>query len=172
LGLAIPAAMNSAIGALSPERSGSGTALITAMRQVGATIGVAVLGTVINDAYRNRLHLGGLPAAVAGQVRSSVGEAVAVAHSARSTTLLAMVRDAYVHGLGIMLWVCAAIALASALLALFFLPRRAGVTGPAGPSAADTAGSPTGDPAPLTADPHGTDLAGETPYGEQAELGR
>jgi DHA2 family multidrug resistance protein-like MFS transporter len=168
LGIAMPAAMNSAIGALSPERSGSGTALITAMRQVGATIGVAVLGTVINDAYRNRLHLGGLPAAVAGQVRSSVGEAVAVAHSARSTTLLTMVRDAYVHGLGIMLWVCAAIALGSALLALFFLPRRAGVTGPAAPSAADMAGSPAGDPAPLTGDTHSTNLTGETPY----ELGR
>ena len=37
-----------------------------------------------------------------------------------------MVRDAYVHGLDIMLWACAGIALASALLALAFLPRRAG----------------------------------------------
>jgi hypothetical protein len=36
-----------------------------------------------------------------------------------------MVRDAYVHGLDIMLWVCAGIALASALLALAYLPRRA-----------------------------------------------
>jgi hypothetical protein len=35
------------------------------------------------------------------------------------------VRSAFVHGLDVMLWVCAGIALASALLALLFLPRRA-----------------------------------------------
>jgi DHA2 family multidrug resistance protein-like MFS transporter len=126
LGIAMPAAMNAAIGALSAERSGSGTALITAMRQVGATIGVAVLGTVINDAYRNQLHLAGAPAAAASAVRSSIGAGVQVAHALGSASLLSMVRGAYVHGLDIMLWACAGIALASALLALAFLPRRAG----------------------------------------------
>jgi hypothetical protein len=44
----MPAAMSAAIGAISAERSGSGSALISAMRQVGATIGVAVLGTVLS----------------------------------------------------------------------------------------------------------------------------
>jgi MFS transporter, DHA2 family, multidrug resistance protein len=129
LGIAMPAAMNAAIGALTAERSGAGTALITAMRQVGATIGVAVLGTIINDAYRNQLHLTGLPAATAGEVRSSVGVGVEVAKAAHSVPLLDLVRDSFVHGMGIMLWVCAGIALASSLLALFFLPRRAGQAG-------------------------------------------
>jgi EmrB/QacA subfamily drug resistance transporter len=131
LGIAMPAAMNAAIGALSAERSGSGTAVITAMRQVGATIGVAVLGTVISDAYRSQLHLAGMPAAAASAVRSSIGAGVQVAHALGSASLLSMVRDAYVHGLDIMLWVCAGIALASALLALAFLPRRAGGAGQA-----------------------------------------
>jgi EmrB/QacA subfamily drug resistance transporter len=149
LGTAMPAAMNSAIGALTAERSGSGTALITAMRQVGATIGVAVLGTVINDAYRGQLHLTGLPSAAASAVRSSIGAAVQAAHEAHSAALLAMARDAYVHGLDIMLWVCAGIALASGLLALLFLPRR--VADP-------------GQPAPRAAAPD-ADL-------QQAELGR
>ncbi|HEY1919525.1 MAG TPA: DHA2 family efflux MFS transporter permease subunit [Streptosporangiaceae bacterium] len=130
LGIAMPTAMNAAIGALSVERSGAGTALITAMRQVGATIGVAVLGTVINDAYRNQLHLGRLSASAASAVRASVGTGVEAAKAAHSIPLLDMVHDAFVHGMGIMLWVCAGIALASALLALFFLPRRAGQAGP------------------------------------------
>ena len=43
LGLAMPQTMNAALSALSAERSGSGSALISAMRQVGATLGVAVL---------------------------------------------------------------------------------------------------------------------------------
>jgi EmrB/QacA subfamily drug resistance transporter len=129
LGIAMPAAMNAAIGALTAERSGAGTALITAMRQVGATIGVAVLGTVINDAYRGRLDLAGLPAQAASAVRSSVGAGVEAARAAHSVPLLDMVREAFVHGMSLMLWVCAGIALASALLALFFLPRRAGQGG-------------------------------------------
>jgi DHA2 family multidrug resistance protein-like MFS transporter len=140
LGIAMPAAMNAAIGALSAERSGSGTALITAMRQVGATIGVAVLGTVINDAYRSQLHLAGLPAAAGNAIRSSIGAGVQAAHAVGSTALLAVVRDAYVHGLDIMLWVCAGIAVASALLALAFLPRRAGGPAQVAAPAADVTG--------------------------------
>jgi MFS transporter, DHA2 family, multidrug resistance protein len=144
LGLAMPAAMNSAIGALTAERSASGTALITAMRQVGATIGVAVLGTVINDAYRSRLHLSGLPAAAAGAVRNSIGEAVQVAQKLNSVALLGSARGAYVHGLDIMLWVCAGIAVASALFALFFLPRLAGSPPAPAADADDVAPAATG----------------------------
>src|SRR5215471_16306091 len=61
LGMAMPAAMNAALSALSAERSGSGSAVITAMRQVGATIGVAVLGTVITSVYRSGLNVAALP---------------------------------------------------------------------------------------------------------------
>jgi hypothetical protein len=44
-----------------------------------------------------------------------------------------------VHGMDIMLWACGAVALASAVLALIFLPRRAG-----GPVPADSeSGMPT-----------------------------
>ena len=125
LGLAMPAAMNAALGALSAERSGSGSALITAMRQVGATIGVALLGTVLLSAYRSHVDLGGLPAVAAGAVRTSVAAGVGVAAALHSAALLGSVRAAYAHGLDVMLAVCAAIAAASAVLALVFLPRRA-----------------------------------------------
>ncbi|HEY3953316.1 MAG TPA: DHA2 family efflux MFS transporter permease subunit [Streptosporangiaceae bacterium] len=142
LGLAMPAAMNAAISPLTADRSASGTALITAMRQVGGTIGVAVLGTVISDAYRSGLHLSGLPAGAASAVRSSIGEAVQVAHAAHATALLGSVRGAYTHGLDIMLWVCAAIALACALLALAFLPRR--LTGAVQPADSGDVAAPAG----------------------------
>jgi MFS transporter, DHA2 family, multidrug resistance protein len=124
LGLAMPQAMNSALGALSAERSGSGSALISATRQVGATIGVAVLGTVLSSGYHAGLDLAGLPASVGGTVKSSVAAGVGVAHALHSTALLDNVRVAFVHGMDIMLWACGGIALASAILALIFLPRR------------------------------------------------
>ena len=124
LGIAMPTALNAALGALTPERSGSGSALITALRQVGATIGVAVLGTVLDSVYRGGLTVTGLPAASAAAARSSVAGGVAVAHAAQSAPLLHAVGVAYVHGMDIMLWVCAGIAVAAALLGLAFLPRR------------------------------------------------
>ncbi|MGN6793733.1 MAG: DHA2 family efflux MFS transporter permease subunit [Streptosporangiaceae bacterium] len=122
LGLAMPTALNAALGALSPARSGSGSALITALRQVGGTIGVAVLGTVLATVYRSHLNLTGLPAHAATAVRQSVAGGVATAKAAGSAPLLDSVRLAYVHGMDVMLWVCSGIAIASALLALLFLP--------------------------------------------------
>ncbi len=124
LGLALPTAMNAALGALTPERSGSGSALMSAMRQVGATIGVAVLGTVLATVYTGRLRLPGLPAAALHAARSSVTGGMAVARAAGSAALLHDVRTAYAGGLDVMLWVCAGIALAAAVLAALFLPRR------------------------------------------------
>ena len=139
LGVAVPSAMNAALGALSADRSGAGSALITAMRQVGATIGVAVLGTVLSNVYQARLTPVALPAPVAGAVKSSVAAGVVVAHKLHSAALLETVRTAFVHGMDTMLWACGGIALASALLALAFLPRRArSAAGPAESAAPGT----------------------------------
>jgi MFS transporter, DHA2 family, multidrug resistance protein len=124
LGIAMPTALNAAIGALSASRSGSGSALITAMRQVGGTIGVAVLGTILATVYRSHLHLSGLPAQAQSAVRGSVAGGVATAQATGSRFLLDGVRTAYVQGMDVMLWVCGGIAFASALLALAFLPSR------------------------------------------------
>jgi len=130
LGLAMPQTMNVALSALSAERSGSGSAVISAMRQVGATIGVAVLGTVLGSVYRGHLDVAGLPAAAASAARSSVVAGVDVARELGSASLLDEVRTAFMSGLDTMLWVCGGIALASAILALIFLPRRPdGMTG-------------------------------------------
>jgi hypothetical protein len=127
LGLVMPAAMGTALGALSAERSGAGSALLTAMRQVGSTIGVAVLGTVISNSYSNGVApaAAGLPAQAASAVRSSVGAGAAVAGKLGSPALLDTVRTAFVHGMSAMLWTCGGIAVGCAVLALLFLPRRA-----------------------------------------------
>jgi EmrB/QacA subfamily drug resistance transporter len=170
LGLAMPAAMNAALGALSAERSGSGSALITAMRQVGATIGVAVLGTVLLSAYRSQLDLGGLPAAAAGAVRTGVIAGVGVALHLHSAALLDSVHAAFAHGLDVMLAVCAGIAGLSALLALAFLPRQAQAGGrPAGGgSAAGDAGDgrPAGGPDVAAVTGSGAPLAPPSPGGQ------
>jgi len=141
LGMAMPASMNAAVGPLTQERSASGGALISAVRQVGATIGVAVLGTLISNGYTSRLHLDGLPASAASAVKSSVAGGVGVARRLGSASLLDDVRLAFIHGMDTMLWTCGGIALASALLALAFLPRRA--ASPAEPERATEAADTT-----------------------------
>jgi DHA2 family multidrug resistance protein-like MFS transporter len=126
LGLVMPSAMGVALGALSAERSGAGSALLTAMRQVGSTIGVAVLGTVISNRYSSGVAsaAAGLPAQAAAAVRSSVGAGVGAAGKLGSSSLLDTVRSAFVDGMDLMLWTCGGIAIAAALLAVLFLPRR------------------------------------------------
>ncbi len=145
LGLAMPSAMNAALGALSAERSGAGSSLIQALRQVGATLGAAILGTLLSSAYQARLDVTGLPAAAADAAKSGVSGGVEVARSLGSAPLLRSVEVAFVHGMDMMLWCCAGIALAAALLALAFLPRQ---TAPQPPPA----GEPTAVPAPARAE--------------------
>ncbi len=152
LGLAMPTMLNAALSALSPERSGSGSALLSAMRQVGVTIGVAVLGTVIATVYQSHLHLPGLPASAATAARSSLAYGVKIAASAPAAdvaSLLHNVRAAYASGLDVMLWICTGIAIAATILAAVFIPRNA--AGTAAPSAAAQIGSGDGE----SADPAG-----------------
>jgi hypothetical protein len=142
LGLVMPSAMSVALGALSAERSGAGSALLTAMRQVGSTIGVAILGTIISNSYGNGVAsaTAGLPARAAASVHSGVGAGAAVARQLGSAALLDDVRSAFVHGMDLMLWTCGGIAVACAVLALLFLPRRSATADPAADPAAESAG--------------------------------
>jgi len=117
-GLAPPATMNAALGAISAGRSGVGSALIMALRFVGATIGVAVLGTVLNSGYRDRLT--GAPE----QARDGVAAGLALARRLGSTDLLHDLRAAFVHGLDLTLWATGGVAAVGVVVALAFLPRK------------------------------------------------
>jgi EmrB/QacA subfamily drug resistance transporter len=138
LGLALPTMLNVALNALSPERSGSGAAVLTTARQVGATIGIAVLGTALATVYRSHIHTAGLSRDAAAATRSGVGTGVAVAERLHSPQLLGAVHTAFASGVDVMLWVCAAIALAAAVLGALFLPGRAAAAPDAGESIQDT----------------------------------
>ena len=101
-----------------------GPALIQALRQVGGAIGVAVLGTVLNAGYRDRVDVAGLPGPAAGAVRDSASGGVAVADRLGAPDLLDSVRAAFTHGMDRSLLVAAAVAVLGAALALLFLPSH------------------------------------------------
>jgi EmrB/QacA subfamily drug resistance transporter len=125
LGCSMPQAMNAALGVLDPERAGTGSGLLQAFRQVGGTVGVAVLGTVLNSVYRHNVDTGGLPAQVADAVEKSLGGGLAVAAQTGSPELLTNVRDAFLNSLNTTMWVSAGIAVAGAVLAAILMPKRA-----------------------------------------------
>jgi EmrB/QacA subfamily drug resistance transporter len=123
VGFVLPPAMGLAMGTLTPERSGAGSGLIQALRQVGGTIGVAILGTVLNSAYRGSLDVTGLPAPAAEAARDSAAGALAVAERIGSPALAESARRAFTDAMQATLWTAAAVALLALVLAAVFLPR-------------------------------------------------
>jgi hypothetical protein len=98
------------------------------LRQVGAAVGIALLGSLLAGIFRDRLDVTGLPPHAA----HTAGESVVAAHlvaertdPASAARLAASANDAYVHGMGVVLLVCGIAALVAALLAALLLPRTA-----------------------------------------------
>ncbi|MEV0175176.1 DHA2 family efflux MFS transporter permease subunit [Streptomyces sp. NPDC050803] len=120
-GFSLIPAMNSALGTLPRDRAGSGSGLLMTLRQVGGAIGIALLGSLLAAAFRDRLDVTGLPAQAADTAGESVVAAHIVAEKAGSAELVASANSAYVHGMGVVLLVCAISALVAALLAAVFL---------------------------------------------------
>jgi EmrB/QacA subfamily drug resistance transporter len=125
IGLAMPTAMDAALGALSPDRAGAGSGMMQALRMVGGTFGAAVLGSVVNTIYRGELDLAGVPASAAKSARQSVVAGVAVAHKLGSSSLLVSVQHSFVNGMDVMLLVCAVVAALGLVLAFAYLPGPA-----------------------------------------------
>ncbi|MGA8114437.1 MAG: MFS transporter, partial [Actinocatenispora sp.] len=111
IGLVLPPAMDAALGAFSGPEAGIGSATIQSIRQVGAALSVAVLGSVLNVVYRNQIdpHLTGLPAGAAHAARGSVGGATIVADrlGPAGRALRAAADAAFSHGISALLLVCA-----------------------------------------------------------------
>jgi len=127
MGVSMPPAVNALLSSLPPERTGMGTGLQRAAQQVGTSFGVAVLGSVLNGAYRSALapHLAGLPGPATAAAEASLAGAFAVAARLPEPLRAGIVgaaRDAYSTGMTQVLLVCAAIAVVLAVAAGLFMP--------------------------------------------------
>ncbi|MGI5336324.1 MFS transporter [Streptomyces sp. CA-181903] len=124
LGCALPTAMDAALGELSTESAGVGSAVNQSIRTLGGSFGAAILGSVLNSGYRGGLDVGDLPRRAQDATRDSVFGGLAVARATKSSALADMVGSAFVHGLDVVLAVSAGLGLSGALLAAVMLPRR------------------------------------------------
>ncbi|GHE38799.1 MFS transporter [Streptomyces lavendulocolor] len=123
-GMALSPAMAAVLGALPPERSGSGTAITMTLRQAGGALGVAVLGSLLAQGYTDRLDVTGLPGPAAEAARDNIAGALAVAERLNLPALAASAESAYVHGMTLVLIATLAIALLGAALTAVLLPGR------------------------------------------------
>jgi hypothetical protein len=124
MGLMLPASMTAAMGALSAERAGVGSAVLMTVRLVGGAFGAAVLGSLLSSGYRSHVDVAGLPPAAAEEAGDKVGGGLAVAGRLHDPGLLRSARSAFVHGMDLTLVIGAGIMVLAALLALILLPRH------------------------------------------------
>ncbi|WP_256106720.1 MFS transporter [Streptomyces sp. ODS05-4] len=111
------------------ESAGGAAAIGETSYQLGAGMGIALLGSVMNAAYAPGLHrVAGVPGPAADSAANSLGEAYRTADrlgGAAGDALRTAARQAFVHGLHLTLVVSAGLLLLGALMALR-LPRGVG----------------------------------------------
>jgi EmrB/QacA subfamily drug resistance transporter len=114
--------------AVPSRRAGAGSAMNDASRELGAALGIAVLGSIAASRYSGRISslLAGLSPANRAAARSSIAGALHVAdslHGAARTTLINGAHDSFVGGLHLAVLVGATLAVMSAGIVFRYLPH-------------------------------------------------
>ncbi len=130
LGFTTAPATESIMGSLSADKAGVGSAVNDTTRELGGTLGVAVVGSVFSSVYVGALDdsdlVQALPTEIQEVTEESVGAASLVAPELgpQASAYLAEVSDAFIAGFGVACLVVAGVAAAGALFAGRFLPAR------------------------------------------------
>lgn len=131
MGLVMAPASNTIMATVPSHQAGAGSAINDTVREVGGALGIAVIGSISAGAYSARLGSVLRAAHVPAQVTHLATGSIAAADMAGSRVggiagaeLANAAHAAFVHAMSLGLRVAAAVALASAVAAIFALPRR------------------------------------------------
>lgn len=131
LGLTTAPATDSIMGVVRPEQAGAGSAVNDATRQIGGTLGVAVMGSIFSTLYIRQLAdselLRSAPAAAQATARDGLAQGLQVAAQsppAVAGPLRDTVSDAFMSGLHAGCLTAAAVCLVGALFVLAVLPAH------------------------------------------------
>jgi MFS family permease len=112
-------------------KAGVGSAVNDTSREVGGSLGVAILGSILASGYRSNLDLdlSQAPPEAAAAIKEGVGSALAVAENAPIPAQVAQqiadgARAAFTDAMTPVFWAAAAVALLTAVLVLRFMPSR------------------------------------------------
>jgi hypothetical protein len=125
MGLISTPATESILLVLPPARAGVGSAVNDATRELGGTLGVAVVGSVFASVFGSHLASGpftALPGAVLTRAQDSVG--VAQSLTGQDPRLAPAFQDSFMAAMSTACVVVGLLCLAGALAAAFLLPGR------------------------------------------------
>jgi predicted MFS family arabinose efflux permease len=138
MGLTSAPATEAIMGVVPKAKAGVGSALNDATRLLGATLGVAVIGSVYASLYTTRLTgalPAGLPASVSRLAQGSVGAALTVAgrlvhsgHPALAAAIHNAASSAFFDGFHAANYVAAGVAAVGGVMALALLPAHPTIT--------------------------------------------
>jgi EmrB/QacA subfamily drug resistance transporter len=131
LGLTTAPGTESIMGSLSADKAGVGSAVNDTTRELGGTLGVAIVGSVFASIYTGRLADAPAVQALPEETRAVMGESMAAAQQvieqappAAAPALRNAVETAFLDGQWIGSLVAAGIALAAAVVVAVLLPAR------------------------------------------------
>ena len=136
LGMVLPQATNGILASVPRERAGMGSAVNDGMSELGGSLGVAVLGSLLALGYRNSIEqaitaagdaIATIPSNVVDAVRESLAAgslAVARLPPDVATPIRKVAGEAFVSGMTTSLMVAAGIVAVGALLAWWLFPAR------------------------------------------------
>jgi hypothetical protein len=114
------------------DKAGVGSAINDTTRELGGTLGVAVVGSVFASVYTGGLATESALDALPGELRSTIERSMAAAYkviaqlpAGQAGDVRAAVNDAFLNGLQVGSLVCAGIALGAAVIVAWLLPARA-----------------------------------------------
>jgi EmrB/QacA subfamily drug resistance transporter len=131
LGATTAPATESIMGSLSVDKAGVGSAVNDTTRELGGTLGVAVIGSVFSSVYVASLSGGPAFAALSDEARQATEDSVAAAGAvaptlgANAPAYLTEVSNAFLSGLSAACLTVTVVTLAGSAFALRFLPARA-----------------------------------------------
>jgi hypothetical protein len=111
---------------LPPEQAGVGSAVNDTVQELGGSLGVAVIGSVVSASFRHAIDASGLPGGLVRAARPSIAAADATAGHAAGMAgrVIEVAHESFTTAMTGGFAVAGGIALAGAVLTAIFLPRR------------------------------------------------
>jgi EmrB/QacA subfamily drug resistance transporter len=132
LGLTTAPATEAIMGSLSADKAGVGSAVNDTTRELGGTLGVAIVGSVFASVYSGRLSSNRVVSALPEQVRATMERSMAAAQQVVAQLprpvipdVRAAVDNAFLDGMQVGSLASAGIALGAAIVVAWMLPARA-----------------------------------------------
>jgi EmrB/QacA subfamily drug resistance transporter len=126
MGLVMAPAGESLMSVLPPAQAGVGSAVNDTVQELGGSLGVAIIGSLVSSAFRHGLDTSGLPSGLITAARPSIAQADAVAAQAGplGPRLLEAAQHSFTTAMTNGFTVAGIAALTGAVLIAIALPRR------------------------------------------------